>query len=86
MHALKGLTNNKIIKVKGKMQEGDLMILIDSGNIHSFLDESTAKKVHCRLTRTQPLSMTVANGNKVLSNLACTGFCWQIQGELFEQI
>ena len=45
LHALKGLANNKIIKVEGKVLEGSLMILIDSGNTHSFLDEGTTMRL-----------------------------------------
>ena len=55
LHALKGLTNSKIIKVEGKVEESKLMILIDSGSTHSFLDESTAKRLKCPLIPTQPL-------------------------------
>ena len=30
LHALKGVTNNKIIKIEGKVKDKSLMILIDS--------------------------------------------------------
>ena len=43
LHALKGLTNSKIIKVEGQVEESKLMILIDNGSTHSFLDEGTAR-------------------------------------------
>ena len=56
------------------------MILIDSGSTHSFLDESMARRLKCPLIPTQPLIVTVANGNKVMSKSACAGFCWDIQG------
>ena len=62
IHALKGVANNKIIKVGGQVKDCNLMILIDSGSTHSFLDESMAKKLKCPLTGTPPLSVTVANG------------------------
>ena len=75
LHDIKGVASNKIITVEGKVQEGTLMVLIDNGSTHSFLDENTTKKLNCRLTGTQPLTVTVDNGNKVLSNLACAGFC-----------
>ena len=76
-HALRGLANNKIIKVKGKVEESKLMILIDSGSTHSFLDETT-KRLKCSLINTQPLTVTMANGNKVVSRLAYAGFCWEM--------
>lgn len=84
IHALKGMANNKIIKVGGQVKDCNLNILIDSGSTHSFLNEGTAEKLKCSLTRTTPLSVTVANGQRVLSNFACKGFCWEMQGEKFE--
>ena len=84
LHALRGVVTSKIIKVEGRVSDSSLMILIDSGSTHSFLDEEVAKKLRCQLTGTQPLSVTVANGQKVLCKSACVGFCWQMQGESFE--
>ena len=45
IHVLKGVANNKIIKVEGQFKGNNLMILIDSGSTHSFLDEGTVKKL-----------------------------------------
>ena len=84
LHALRGMVTSKIIKVERRVSDSSLMILIDSGSTHSFLDEKVAKKLRCHLTGTQPLSVTVANGQKVLCKSACVGFCWQMQGESFE--
>lgn len=84
IHALKGMVNNKIIKVEGQAKGGSLMILIDSGSTHNFLDEGTARRLNCKLAGTLPLSVTVANGQKVLSRSSCNGFCWEMQGEEFE--
>jgi len=84
LHALRGVVTSKIIKVEGRVSDSSLMILIYSGSTHSFLDEEIAKKLRCHLTGTQPLSVAVANGQKVLCKSACVGFCWQMQGESFE--
>jgi len=51
------------------------MVLIDSGSTYSFLDESKARRLGCKLTGTQPLSVTMANVNKVMSKSVCVGFC-----------
>ena len=77
IHALKGVANNKIIKVGGQAM-GYLMILIGSGSTHSFLNENTARRLKCQLIKTPPLSVTVANGQKVLSTSACNGFSWEM--------
>ena len=66
------------------MKEGSLSILIDSGSTHNFLDDSTARKLKCQLTGTSPLSVVVANGNRVLSNSTCLGFIWEMHEEKFE--
>lgn len=54
------------------------MILIDSGSAHNFLDEGTVRRLKCQLMGTQPLSVTVANGNREVSKSTCMGFCWEM--------
>ena len=78
LHALKGVTNNKIIKVAGSRKNHGLLILIDSESTHSFLDEGTTKRLKCPLQGTQPLSVTVANGSRLIGKLACNGFTWEM--------
>ena len=78
------MTNNKIIKVEGKVKDDNLLILIDSGSTHSFLDEGFARRLKCPLKGTQPLSVTVANGNRVIGESVCLRFNWEMQGEKFE--
>jgi len=84
LHALRGMVTSKIIKVEGRVSDSSLMILIDNGSTHSFLDEEVAKKLRCHLIGAQPLSVIVANSHKVLCKSACIGLCWQMQGERFE--
>jgi len=36
LHALRGLANNKIIKLEGRALDNKLMILIDSKSTHNF--------------------------------------------------
>jgi len=82
--AIKGMAGSKIIKVEGKIQDSTLMVLIDSGSTHSFIDEGTTKRMKWPLASTQPLSVTVANGSKVISKSACLGFCGEMQGEDYQ--
>ena len=84
LHALKGVNNNKIIKVEGKVNDDDLLILIDSGSTHTFMDEGSTRRLRCPLKETQPLSVIVANGNRVISESVYPGFNWEMQGEKFE--
>lgn len=82
-HALKGGPTGKIIKVKGLAGKRRLTVLIDGGSTHSFLNEATARDLKCKLTATTPLSVTVANGNKMHSHYKCADFKWLMQGQEF---
>lgn len=72
------------IRVEGKAKDHRLMVLIDNGSTHSFLDEGMTKMLRCELTGTQLLSVMVTNGNKVLCKSVCEGFCWEMHRENFE--
>jgi len=72
-----------VIKIKEVVGRKKLIVLIDSGSTHSFLDENIAKELLCMLQTTIPLSVTVANGNKKISRYKCQGFTWKMQGYEF---
>lgn len=84
LHVIKGMASSKIIKEERRVQDSTLMVLIDSGSTHNFINQGMAKKMKCELSSTLPLSFTIANGSKVLSKSACFGFWWKRQGETFE--
>ena len=65
------------------MGKKKLMVLIDSGSIHSFLNEATTTELKCRMTHTTPLSVIVANGHKMYSHCKCVNFKWMMQGHEF---
>ena len=46
LHAIKGMASSKIIKVEGRVHDSTLMVLIDSGSTHSFIDEGMTKKTY----------------------------------------
>ncbi|XP_052198354.1 uncharacterized protein LOC127805643 [Diospyros lotus] len=86
LHALQGCPSGKIIKVKGNYRKRRLIILMDSGSTHSFLDEATAMELQCPTLAIFPLSVTVANGNKMISRYKCQNFQWKMQGQEFCRI
>ena len=83
LHTLEGHPSEKIIKIRGNIGKRKLLILIDSGSSHSFLDESTTKELLCILQPTIPLYVMVANGHKMISRYKCQGFTWRMQGHEF---
>ena len=60
------------------------MELIDSGSTHSFINEGTSKRMKWPLATTHPLSVTIANGSKVINKSVCLGFCREMQGEDYQ--
>ena len=77
------MVNSKTIKVEGKVRSHRLTVLIDNGSTHSFLDEKLAKRLGCKVISTQPLRVTIANGEKMISRFARENFWWEMQGEMF---
>lgn len=83
LHALKGVKNNKVIKVEARENNYPIMVLIDSESTHSSLDKAMARRLGCEATPSHPLSVIVANGHKVMSQSSCKGFYWEMNRENF---
>ncbi|XP_026441802.1 uncharacterized protein LOC113340978 [Papaver somniferum] len=83
VHALAGNISQSTIKIKGQVKTQGLTILVDNGSTHSFLDPSAAKRSGCTILPTQTLQVTVADGNKLLSQAKCPEFTWVMQGHTF---
>ncbi|XP_020104448.1 uncharacterized protein LOC109721311 [Ananas comosus] len=83
VHALSAENLEETIKIQGEAKGKDLVILVDTGSTHSFIDINTAKEIKATITTTSPLLVTVANGQKVLSKLKCLGFIWKMHGEVY---
>ncbi len=66
------------------MGNKSLVILIDTGSTHSFIDFQVAKELKANISAAPPLIVTVANGHKVLSKLKCSNFKWMMHGELYQ--
>ncbi len=74
MHALGGEKQQDTIKIQGEVKGQTLIILVDTGSTHSFMDFQTAKSIKARMVPTTPLVVTVANVQKVISKLQCLSF------------
>lgn len=83
LNALTGLTGYRTMRVIGHFGKQKIHILIDSGSTHNFVDLHTAKKLGCRIHEIDPLQVSVADGNKIVSKSMCKNFTWKIMGETF---
>lgn len=80
LNALSGITAYQTMRVKGVVGKKVILILIDSGSTHNFLDIKTAKQLGCKLVSTCPLKITVPGEHNLVSNNACNKFKWTLQG------
>lgn len=83
LHALKGQPPAETIKLVGKVKNNDVVILVDSGSTHSFLDPNAVKRVNCEVEVTNPLQVTVAGGGRIQCSARCPNFEWEMAGQLF---
>ncbi|GKD22611.1 gypsy/ty3 retroelement polyprotein [Tanacetum coccineum] len=68
---------------KRKIGKHEVHILVDCGATHNFLDVNVAKQVGCKTIKTYPSEVAVGGGRKLISNVVCKNFEWQLQGETF---
>ncbi|KAF8413570.1 hypothetical protein HHK36_001561 [Tetracentron sinense] len=84
VHALAGSVSYQTMRVRGKIKQRVVTILIDSGSTHNFLDPSVAKQTGCSIQQTNPLWVTVANGSKISSTAMCQQLEWLMHGTPFQ--
>ncbi|KAJ0025076.1 hypothetical protein Pint_06874 [Pistacia integerrima] len=77
LHAIMGAPASKTMRLKGRIHCQTIMVLIDIGSTHSFVDPSIAKKAKLPIIDSQ-LYVQIANGD----NLPCHGCCKAIPIQL----
>ncbi|GJS94473.1 reverse transcriptase [Tanacetum coccineum] len=77
LNALTSTNNFKTTRVIGTIGKHLLHILIDYESTHYFLDRNMAKQLGCNIRTTYPLSVIVADGNKLVTTSECKRFKWQ---------
>jgi hypothetical protein len=67
LHAISGCIGPKTMCVKAMVGQHELIILIDSGSTHNFVDRKLAQALHLAVTPIEEFMVKVANGER----LAC---------------
>ncbi|XP_059277518.1 uncharacterized protein LOC132031545 [Lycium ferocissimum] len=72
------------IKITGWTLNQPIIVLVNSGSTHSFMDPKLADKLHLKkLNLKRPMKVRVANGESMYSTQVCPRLAWQMQGEEF---
>jgi hypothetical protein len=84
LHAMSGKPLQKSIQLRELVKNQTLIILVDSGSSHTFLNSVVAKKLEVVASPIAPLSVSVCNGNILSCNSGVKDFtCW-IQGHTLQ--
>lgn len=78
VHTLSGIQSYRTMRIKGIVKKTEINILVDSGSTHNFLDPRVAKRSGVRIHPTNPLTIIVADGTKILALVK--DLQWSIQG------
>ena len=70
INALTGSVGHSTLRIQGNLKGKPINVLIDSGSTHSFVTTRWAKD-GVELVHTNPLAITVANGEKLYSTAKC---------------
>lgn len=82
LNAVTGQFHIDTIKLLGRSANQNLIILLDSGSTHSFLDPKIAEKLGWTIEYTFPWLVTIAYGNKVECKFMCPQFTWEMGAQI----
>lgn len=84
LNAMAGSSGVRTPKVQGFSGKHKLLILIDTGSTHSFISDSLAFKLKCKIQNIIPTEIKVADGSSITCDKQISQFEWTIQGEKFK--
>lgn len=76
-------TPSKAFRIRGQLQGMDMLMLLDSGSSHSFLNSVCTTDLLGFVSMDTPLSVKVANGNVLLCLVELPNAEWSVQGITF---
>jgi hypothetical protein len=65
LHAITGTLHLKTMRIEDWIGSQNVLILIDSGSTHNFVDTSICKKAHFLIQNEQRIRVRVANGKLI---------------------
>ena len=84
LHAVVGTEDQQTMCMKGRVKNQSLVILVDSGSSHNFMNQAMVKRLNCEVQTIAGLNITVANGEIMKTQGMCRGVVLEVQG--FKQV
>uniref|UniRef100_A0ACD6AAU5 Uncharacterized protein n=1 Tax=Avena sativa TaxID=4498 RepID=A0ACD6AAU5_AVESA len=85
VNALSGSTDNGTIQLQTLVGNQTVLLLIDSGSSHSFIDQNMVNQLNLTTHKMAATRVKVANGEVVMCNKVVPAFTWWVQGNTFSQ-
>ncbi|XP_024027885.1 uncharacterized protein LOC112093511 [Morus notabilis] len=80
LNSVAGFTPNHSMKIKGRIGEQDVVVLVDSGATHNFISNRMVEKIGLQLTDTGSFGVTLGPGVLETSRGICKGLILSLQG------
>lgn len=84
INAIAGTESADSMKVRALVQNKVMVILIDSGSSHSFVNANLVHTLGITPSKTCPMEVQVANGDKLVTDGVINSFEWWAQGHTFQ--
>jgi hypothetical protein len=83
LHAVTGSIHPKTMRVSGYLGNLKVVILIDSGSTHNFMDAALIHKLQLLINKASVVKVQVANGEVIVSEGKCDGVKVTVQEQSF---
>ncbi|XP_042965413.1 uncharacterized protein LOC122299304 [Carya illinoinensis] len=80
LNAISGTPGNNTMRLLGRIGQAHVVILIDSGSTHNFIDTSVAEKAKIEVDTTHQLKVRIANGDIIQTEGYCSRVRTNLQG------
>ena len=81
--ALEGNVTPQTVRLQGLIQNQKVLMLIDSGSSHSFISENFTGRIAAKTEELPPVSVRVANGQRLLCNKLLRKLAWHVPRHTF---
>jgi hypothetical protein len=83
LHAITGSPSPRTMRLWGRINFQGVIILIDSGSSHNFLDVAIISRLALKVQQMDNIAVKVANGQVIHTEGVCKGVKLQMQGNTF---
>lgn len=83
LHAIPGSSTSRTMRIKARLNNQELVILIESGSTHNFVDPAVVRRAQIPIDPRHKLTVTIANGEKIRSEEGLCNVNVKLQGHKF---